>query len=296
MTGDRHWIGVDIGGTWVRAVRIVATADGYQTAGAPQARAWKPAEFAPQSLAAQLAGAARDAAECAAADALVLAITEAVAAVVARDASPARVAICSAGPKTADARGIACWLNGPRVPALLDEVRAASRVDTITWPARIDDDLLAGAKGEVAGVHGTLRALAVHEHALYLAIGTGVAEAWVAGDCVQALPLPPAHELRDPAAPDADLERASFDARAGLRACAQGASLDAVWAAAERLVQERRYAFAERGTQLACIALGGKGAELFAERAPTLAGVPVRFSAQPLAPAIGTVALALEGA
>ena len=286
-------MGVDIGGTRVRAVAVGAAPSGagLVPVGEGAERRWAPEGFRPLPLAEQLAGAPPAAAERAAVEALVAAVAATVAEVAASSASqqPPHVALASAGPKTPDGRGIACWLNGPRVPDL-PAAAAAACAAPATWPERVLDDTLAGALGEVHGAAGALRALGEREHALYLALGTGVAEAWVSGELVQPLPFAPAHELLDPEAPRGAPEERSFDACAGLRALDRGASLDDVWAAAARLVEERRLAFAERGAALTRVVLGGKGAELFAGRAATLGGVPLTASVQPAAQALGAVA------
>jgi len=290
--GAARWIGVDIGGTRVRAVlvRERAGGGGLEPGGTVAERNWAPPGFRPLPLSEQLAGTPPSPEERGAAEALIRAVAETVE-VAGTDvpAGPLHIALSSAGPKTPDGRGIACWLNGPRVADLPTSSAAACSVQA-RWAERVLDDTLAGALGEIHGAAGGLRGLAEREHALYLALGTGVAEAWVSGDLVQPMPFAPAHELIDPEAPRGALEDMSFDARAGLRALGRGSSLDDVWAAAERLTQERRLAFAERGAALARVVLGGKGAELFAGRATTLGGVPLVESAQPAAQALGAVA------
>ncbi len=313
---DSYWIGVDLGGTWVKAWVIQATPQGLKLVSDVERVRWNETGFQAVPLADQRAGIAPSAEEQAAHDALIRATAHAIHAqcdwLGARGhAGAVPVALCSAGPKTPDGRGVAYWLNGPRIPDWIGALK--SEIDApLIWPARIWDDQDAGAMGEVFGAGGALFGFASKTpgyHALVLSIGTGVAEAWLDQGALRAWPMPRAHELTpndlgdfaEPCAKalartDAPREAHSLDALASLRLIPDGhASLDSAWDCAQALIGHRVACFRETlGVEFDRIVIGGKGAEVWAGRSLAALDIPLHFSKLYGAAALGAVALSQQ--
>lgn len=92
-----------------------------------------------------------------------------------------RVGICAPGLKTADRRGIARALNGPRIPDFLDALEQSLVLDGVDLADAIPElhsDGLASAVGEDFAQEGLLGDCS---HAYYLGGGSGVSEAYKLG-------------------------------------------------------------------------------------------------------------------
>lgn len=307
-TRGPSWIGVDLGGTWVKAWVIQATAQGLKFVSEVERVRWNVQDFRAAPLANQRAGAEPSDQELAARAAVVKATARTLRTqqewLEARGHTGAvPVALCSAGPKTADGRGIAYWLNGPRIPDWIGALRVELGA-AFDWPARVWDDQDAGAMGEVFGAGGALfghTSSVRQSHALLLSIGTGVAEAWLHQGVLQSWPMPRAHELTPEDLVDfAGLKHASalpealsLDALASLRGIPNGrATLDSAWDCLQALVHHRVTCFRQSlGVEFDYIVIGGKGAEVWAGRTMPALNVQLHFSRLYGAAALGAVAL-----
>ena len=172
-TPATSWIGVDVGGSGARAC-VVAEGEGLLFAGEPVTIDWPEGEWRPLPLAEQLAEPpppieSEERAEGARRVEQLAGAIETLA-----GAAELRVALAVPGLWTPDARGIAAWRNGPRLPGLLDALEERLGTDRITMAS----DGPAGALGELHGRGGALRETL---HGWYLAGGSGLAEAAIVG-------------------------------------------------------------------------------------------------------------------
>jgi hypothetical protein len=186
-----HAIGVDGGASGVRALAVRRRSDGALEAAGPRA-VQRHAPFDPPPLALQRdeAPAPRvPADERAAASARVHAAADAVAEA-AVGARRVAVGVCWPGLKSAGGRGVVVLRNGPRDPDLataLERALAARGLELARPLPPIASDGVAGALGELYAANGALRGVRC---ALYLAGGTGLAEALLVGGRVVALDDP----------------------------------------------------------------------------------------------------------
>lgn len=187
-----RWIGVDGGASGFRAYEVcVVSGEGRARLCLGAHRAAESIEpvagFAPLSIEEQRAQAARG--ECVLApheQALqgrwIHAASRAIWRVAAALGPGAvRVGICAPGLKTADRRGIAQALNGPRIPDFLDALEQSLVLDGVDLAGAIGElhsDGLASAVGEDLASEGLLGDCS---HAYYLGGGSGVSEAYKLG-------------------------------------------------------------------------------------------------------------------
>ncbi|MBL8861883.1 MAG: ROK family protein [Planctomycetes bacterium] len=205
-------IGVDGGASGVRALAVRRAADGSLEALGPRAER-RHAPYAGVDLERQQAelgaGVGLDVVRCderererAAARARAEAAADAIAEA-AHGAGARRVVlgVCWPGRKTADGRGVAVIRHGPRDPDLVGALArglAARGLELARPLPPLASDGVAGALGEQWAARGLLRET---RDALYLAGGSGLAEALLVGGRVRALdaletPLPKAFEVR----------------------------------------------------------------------------------------------------
>ncbi|MDF1798758.1 MAG: hypothetical protein P1V81_06245 [Planctomycetota bacterium] len=238
--------------------------------------AWAPRGFEALPLEQQRAGAARDSRERAAADAIVEHALGLVAECVREASVPgrvhgaeprlARLGFATAGPKTADCRGIALWRRGPRNPHLLDQLLAglAARGLAPTRPTpRLVDDSLAAVTGEQLAADGQLRGL---QTAMVLAPGTDLAEAYLLQGRATGRPdgLAAPYELPDPASAATPPGSASPTFGETIR-LGPGVDLHATFAALGRFAALRTRALAALGLpRPELLLVGARGGSLLA--------------------------------
>lgn len=299
-------VGLDIGATWAKAWLVRATPAGLVAPGEPALEAWNVTGYLPVDLEAQRAGAPLDAAERAAARELVAAATKVILAVCEGLSATPRLAIATAGPKTADERGIELWRRGPRAPHLLDDLLASLATRGFApepAPTRLFDDGIAAAAGELFAADGAL--LGARE-ALFIGPGTGVAEAYVSGGRLTPWPPELLPAWAEPFPPDTD--RSAFgkdappaDATLGdWIALSPARALESSFRALGLLIHLRIAQLAALGLPpLERIVIGAKGGELLAAESADgplhgrlVAPLPIVASRLYAAAAIGAVALA----
>lgn len=197
-------IGVDGGASGVRALAVRRRADGLLEAAGEVARRDHGA-FEAVTMDVQRVEVLRpdlDDAEAAAAHERVRTTADAIVDA-AGGSTRIALAVCWPGLKSADGRGVTVMRNGPRDPGLLDDLERelAARGVVLARPIpRLASDGVTGALGECRAVAGGMRDVA---NALYLAGGSGLAEALLVAGRVRALdeltpPVPKAFELRIP--------------------------------------------------------------------------------------------------
>ena len=299
-------IGLDLGATWAKAWIVRATPAGLVAPGEPALEAWNVTGFRAIDLELQRGGAPLDAAERAAARELVFAASKVVLAVSEGLATTPRLAIATAGPKTADGRGIELWRRGPRAPQLLDDLLASLAAKGFAPeppPTRLFDDGIAAAAGELFAADGALFGA---REALYIGPGTGVAEAYVSGGRLAPWPSELLPAWAEPFPPDTDRDafgthRPPPGATLGDRiALSPARELQSSFRALGQLIRLRLAQFTALGAPpLERVVIGAKGGELLAAESADgplhgqlEAPIPILASRLYAAAAIGAVALA----
>jgi len=198
MDAAPEWIGLDVGGSGVRAAKVERGEDGWSVLGELHELSWDDG-FRPVPLDEQLAYPGQVTAEeevCGAQR--VARIAELVAGCAA--SSALRLAVAAPGLVTEDGAGILAWRNGPRRSTFLVDLERsllAIGASLVAPPASICPDSVACALGEHGAESGALRGVS---NALCISGGSGVGEAaLVKGRCLGLdelePPLPRAWEI-----------------------------------------------------------------------------------------------------